>query len=301
MIRKHFDIQGDIDNLRSFTKLFEPMVWDYNEIVKINDNVWHQYSSLFDKIWLAGAFKGATFQTALLPNVTKHYMNNLEWMKIIHKMHKRIYFNGIAYTGWSRYDHILPICEIIPSAIPSLVFILKYLTTYGDLESTTRDFKELSKCNYQKNSIGFVFEPTFSNFLTSKPRNFTVSDLKTYECSFPGSYLYNYLLNLKSLIDYFELKHRTYSTILNDYNLANGYINTMIHDLSLEKFYPSMKFEFELLNGDVDKYFVDYFYQDLIVEFKSVYIKPYLDRINVILNKLSSYKIRESLPVRPYL
>ena len=61
MIRKHFDIQGDIDNLRSFTKLFEPMVWDYNEIVKINDNVWHQYSSLFDKIWLAGAFKGATF------------------------------------------------------------------------------------------------------------------------------------------------------------------------------------------------------------------------------------------------
>lgn len=75
--------------LQSFIRRIEPMIWDYNENIKIDDKILIQYSNLFKRVWIAGAFKGATFQKALLPNVTKHHMNNLQYMRIIHKMNKK--------------------------------------------------------------------------------------------------------------------------------------------------------------------------------------------------------------------
>jgi hypothetical protein len=31
-------------------------------------------------------------------------------------------FDGIMITGWSRYDHFLSLCELLPYSIPSLAF-----------------------------------------------------------------------------------------------------------------------------------------------------------------------------------
>ena len=277
------------------------MIWDYNENLRINENIWIQYSQIFNKVWLAGSFKGATFQKALLPNVTKHYMNNLQWMRIIHKMQNKLDFNGIVYTGWSRYDHLLPICEIIPAAIPSLVFLLKVFTNYGDLEASAIQFKELTSCNYKKNSIGFLLEPTYLHFGISALHEFRAMELLTYECTFPGSYLYDILLNLKILTELFELHNQKYTAILNDYNLSKGYINSMIYEYCFYKFYPHMKNEFEDINEEVDVYFNDFFYEDLAIEFKNIYIKPYIDSISGMMNKLNLYKAKDYLPVRPYV
>lgn len=33
-------------------------------------------------------------------------------------------FDGIMLTGWSRYDHFLSLCELLPYSIPSLAFSL---------------------------------------------------------------------------------------------------------------------------------------------------------------------------------
>ena len=108
------------------------------------------------------------------------------------------------------------------------------------------------------------------------------------------------LINLKVLIEFFELNHQKNLAILNDYNLENGYINTMVYENCLNNFYPEMQNEFKRFKDEVDDYFSDYFYDDLIIEFECLYIKPYLDRISLLLTKLRSYKLREFLPVRPY-
>ena len=288
--------------LQSFIRRIEPMIWDYNENIKIDDKILIQYSNLFKRVWIAGAFKGATFQKALLPNVTKHHMNNLQYMRIIHKMNKKmVKIVGMVYTGWSRYDHLLPICEIMPAAIPSLIFLIKFLTNYGDLENTIGEFKKISKCNYKKNSIGFLFEPKFTDFKISSLHEYKAMELLSYECTFPGSYVYKILLNLRILIELYEFHNQRYSTILNDYNLSNGYINTMVYEYSLNKFYPHMKNQFDLIGEEVDVYFIDFFYKDLVLEFKNIYIKPYTDSITGMINKLNLFKLKGFLPARPYL
>jgi hypothetical protein len=33
-------------------------------------------------------------------------------------------FDGIMITGWSRYDHFLSLCELLPYSIPSMAFSL---------------------------------------------------------------------------------------------------------------------------------------------------------------------------------
>ena len=33
-------------------------------------------------------------------------------------------FQGMMLTGWSRYDHFLSLCELLPYAIPSMAFSL---------------------------------------------------------------------------------------------------------------------------------------------------------------------------------
>jgi hypothetical protein len=33
-------------------------------------------------------------------------------------------FDGIIITGWSRYDHFLSLCELLPYSIPSMAFSL---------------------------------------------------------------------------------------------------------------------------------------------------------------------------------
>jgi hexosaminidase len=45
-------------------------------------------------------------------------------MYIASKRH-HVNFAGIAVTGWSRYDHMLSLCEFLPSSIPSLAYALQ--------------------------------------------------------------------------------------------------------------------------------------------------------------------------------
>jgi hypothetical protein len=126
-------------------------------------------------------------------------------------------------------------------------------------------------------------------------------ELLSYECTFPGSYVYKILLNLRILIELYEFHNQRYSTILNDYNLSNGYINTMVYEYSLNNFYPHMKNQFDLIGEEVDVYFIDFFYKDLVLEFKNIYIKPYTDSITGMINKLNLFKVKGFLPARPYL
>ncbi len=146
--------------LVKFAKSVVPMVWDYNEHVEVSSAVLQTYETIFSEIWVASAFKGATSHLELMPNVTKHYKNQKSWLSTVARLKKPLKLKGIAFTGWSRYDHMQSVCEIISAAVPSLALCLQTFANYDkEEEIVLSKAKDLTECNYNRSRTGFVLDP----------------------------------------------------------------------------------------------------------------------------------------------
>lgn len=121
--------------------LVEPMVWVYAEDVYrfVPSSVWDKYATTFPRIWAASAFKGAFGETLYVPNVKRHLENNLRWLQVMATEGPKFKggFQGIAITGWQRYDHFAVLCELLPSAVPSLAVNL-LATSHGYFNQSLR-------------------------------------------------------------------------------------------------------------------------------------------------------------------
>lgn len=119
----------------------EPMMWGYMEDVAryFQPSIYEKYGRVFGEIWIATAYKGASGELATLTSIQHHYLNHLSWIEVMQeKMSQNILkFKGVAITGWSRYDHFLALCDILPQSIPSLVFNLQVMQ-HGMLSSQKR-------------------------------------------------------------------------------------------------------------------------------------------------------------------
>lgn len=108
--------------------LVEPMVWHYNSLedFKLGSPLWDKFSNVFKYIWCASAFKGATSSCQIMPILKHHTSNHEAWLRQLELYGNKILnFRGIAFTGWSRYDHYATMCELLPCSIPSLCFCMK--------------------------------------------------------------------------------------------------------------------------------------------------------------------------------
>ncbi|XP_039312803.1 hexosaminidase D isoform X4 [Solenopsis invicta] len=141
-------------------KYVEPMVWHYNprDNFALPDGLWDKYSVVFPNIWAATAFKGATGSVQHIPIIRHHISNHEKWLEElgvhVSKVHE---FRGTAFTGWSRYDHYATMCELLPTAIPSLALCLK-VWLYGYSEQT---HMQVAK------SLGYIDHPLH---ITPQPR-----------------------------------------------------------------------------------------------------------------------------------
>ena len=121
------------DALKELGKYVSPMVWAYvddlNSYPKIPEDMWERYTYSFKEMWIASSFKGALKPWSNFVPVKQHLNNHLSWLKIISMLQNRgTGIKGIALTGWSRFDHYGPLCEVLPAGIPSLALCLKVLT-----------------------------------------------------------------------------------------------------------------------------------------------------------------------------
>lgn len=68
-----------------------------------------KYGRVFGKIWVATAYKGATSELTRVTSIDHHYKNHVSWINVMmDKLSQNILsFQGVALTGWSRYDHFL--------------------------------------------------------------------------------------------------------------------------------------------------------------------------------------------------
>ena len=72
-------------------------------------DLWDKYSLVFDSIWVASAFKGATGPCMFVTDSGYHIENHRGWIDLmaLHK-HKFKNLRGICLTGWSRY--VMSVC-----------------------------------------------------------------------------------------------------------------------------------------------------------------------------------------------
>ncbi|KAL2078492.1 hypothetical protein ACEWY4_026177 [Coilia grayii] len=122
--------------------LVQPMIWDYSPVLDVESTVllMGKYSSSgLTQLWAASSFKGSTSVHTCVPHTQRHVDNHLQWLKVAAVLPAGVQLQGIALTGWQRYDHLSVLCELMPVALPCLASCLQTLI-YGSfsLEAQTR-------------------------------------------------------------------------------------------------------------------------------------------------------------------
>lgn len=112
----------------------EPVSWDYKPRLSVSHANLYNYHKLFENMWIASAFKGADGSVQTIPNHRNRFLNNFYWLQFIMNYkfagENKVYnFKGIILTGWSRYSHMNPLCELLPVSMPSLILNLILIQT----------------------------------------------------------------------------------------------------------------------------------------------------------------------------
>ncbi|KAK7010733.1 hexosaminidase D [Biomphalaria glabrata] len=206
-------IQSELIMSYKLPSLVEIMVWYYgvNVLERVNMSVWDTYSTLFKTVWVASAFKGATGSRQFYTEPWFHLQNHFSWLEVIALNSRRLRFQGIALTGWSRYDHFATLCELLPVALPSLAVCLATMSNAGLSEANHRSASNVLHCN----GLIEIDLPV----IDSKSHLAQVSQ----DCRFPGSVLYH---AMQEFYGYTQIK--TKSKIegwLSDYQIAHKFSN----------------------------------------------------------------------------
>lgn len=101
---------------------------------------------------------------------TKRYMSNLASYHTLYEQHRPVSrtlicattvswlqilegrLKGMVLTGWQRYFHGSPLCELLPVAIPSLVKQAFYLKTWDERRPVSDGYLVSSDCTVIFNS-----------------------------------------------------------------------------------------------------------------------------------------------------
>lgn len=213
-------------NIQVFNNV-HPVCWDYGSILQISHQNLFKYHKKFPHIWIASAYKGADGRTATLPDLKNRFLNHFSWLKLIlgYKFggDRDVYkFTGIILTGWSRYSHMDPPCELIPASIPSLVLNLLAIQKFksgisdikinGDEEEVVKDI-----CNKY---INIELNRSFNCLISGDNIDFSM-------CKFEAKELFNMLRHYTLITNevYCSLNNEEDSILSYEYYLQLGTIN----------------------------------------------------------------------------
>ncbi|XP_029311574.1 hexosaminidase D [Cottoperca gobio] len=110
--------------------LVQPMLWDYTPNLDVDTTVslLEKYCSAgMSDLWAASSFKGSTCVYTCVPSTQRHVDNHVQWLQVAASLSAAVNLQGIAITGWQRYDHLSVLCELMHVALPSLAACLQTL------------------------------------------------------------------------------------------------------------------------------------------------------------------------------
>lgn len=176
-------------------ELIVPVIWGYAvDVTKFNyfpKEMFSRYSKVFPQMMFASAFKGANGQSQPFCNISRYLANQRSYVELykLEKKHLEGKISGIILTGWQRYNHFYPLCEILPVSIPSLVADLIYLnnTDLNESEVVQRG-KEFLSCTCDSNN-GTVISKNITG--KQKVQEEISVEAMFMNCSFPGSKVYD--------------------------------------------------------------------------------------------------------------
>ncbi|PVD29412.1 hypothetical protein C0Q70_08663 [Pomacea canaliculata] len=278
--------------LSELNKAVEPVVWYYehNIMDRIQQPVWKKYGQLFEGVWVASAFKGASGSGQYITKSSFHIDNNLQWVAVIRNLgiqQKLVNFRGIALTGWQRYDHFATLCELLPVGLPSLAMCLS-ATKNGDFSKQQ--------------------QVTASRALgCSSPLDLELPALHgegahvTQDCSFPGSDVFYAVQQLWGIVTATEHNYRLQSSIsgwLTNYQVQRGFsspyhLRILLKELAkvIEPFQHVLRVLEENLLKVYDRSTVD--------EWLETNVQDRIDKLEDILGKAEALLKKTTWPRRP--
>lgn len=187
-----------------------PVVWKYvpDIYTTLTHKVLYKYSNVFQSVWIASAFKGATGSNQYITDASYHVDNHASWMNVVRDYSMTIHFEGIFITGWQRYDHFAVLCELLPVAIPSLAMCFRQLAGNNDPPTDPPiDVGNLLNCDKPYGLLG----PNYGN-----PK-----------CSYPGAEILDEVYRLKQLKDKYAqlLADSRIKGWMNEFNVRHSFSN----------------------------------------------------------------------------
>jgi len=185
------------------------------------------------------------------------------WMEIIMEKNlaQIVNFKGIALTGWSRYDHFLTLCDLLPQAVPSIVFNLQTVK-HGSLNQF--------QINTISDSLGCSYQIPWS---LEEMRYFN-----HIQCNFTGNELYKVVISLEALLPNIKEHMEFAKKYMSPMNMQYNYI----HKARADEVLPRIKSTYLSLN-QLKNNFLNfghkYYHEDTLNEWLLVYLVPYLDPI----------------------
>uniref|UniRef100_A0A8D0GJD9 Hexosaminidase D n=1 Tax=Sphenodon punctatus TaxID=8508 RepID=A0A8D0GJD9_SPHPU len=249
--------------------LVEPMIWDYAADLDVSSRVLlvDKYRRCgFPKLWFASAFKGATGVNQSLTLIGHHLKNHLQWLKVAESL-AADGLQGIALTGWQRYDHFSVLCELLPVGIPSLAVCLQTIENGGYSEQVKETVEKLL-------GISNLEVDTFMS-----------------ECSgtFPGSDILSLVTQisfyLKPSVDELLERNRYVTGWFSLYHRKRK----LVHPISLHHFQPQALSLLSKWNGvrqELQAALEKVFYAPAVDEWLEENVQPNLQRLQEVMDDL---------------
>ncbi|CAF1014560.1 unnamed protein product [Rotaria sp. Silwood1] len=277
-------IRGDqfINNeklLNELKDLVEPVAWNYRPTFEdsyIYSPIWDIYSKLFSHTWAASAYKGGLSRFSMQTNSTHHVLNHQAWLQFMKSSidQRNTSFSAIILTGWSRFDHFMPLCDLLPTAYQSLVSSLYILNTGKFI---LHDY--INDCYELMNSIA--------------------KDSQLCQ-SLPGLSIWSGISSLSLSLSQIEDRLTFLHTVAPAYNRKHLFVRRYELDLRLN--------ELEMLKNDLitvtqllNNHLSELYSLDVIDEWFDLYITPTLGRINTTLNEFLPVRNQTSWLRRPLI
>ncbi|KAK0095343.1 hypothetical protein PV326_008623 [Microctonus aethiopoides] len=269
-------------------KLIQPVIWKYttNPGNSLTEQLWNSYANIWHSVWIATAFKGATFPDRYYTNISYHIENHQRWLEMIDKYSDKIHFKGVFLTGWQRYDHFSVLCELLAVSLPSLAINLAIMQS-NNLNSfpseLPRYIADILQC-----------DGTVSLTIPEPHHGWT-------KCGYHGVAVYSVIVRLFFLNDEINRmeQHNTFIGWMKPYNIKYAYSNPghveeavgELDRFKMELIYIEKEMR-TAMNGIYDDY--------TLTEWIETFVVPLNDKVNQLWEAKEKILSKNSWPRRPF-